>query len=67
VKAALLDTNVLLALARPNHQHHAQAHAWFAAGSKMGRPKGSIPAIVEFLSIQRGDGLPAESNRRIKS
>jgi toxin-antitoxin system PIN domain toxin len=36
VKAALLDTNVLLALAWPNHQHHAQAHAWFASGSKKG-------------------------------
>ncbi|HSM94081.1 MAG TPA: TA system VapC family ribonuclease toxin [Anaeromyxobacteraceae bacterium] len=27
---ALLDTNVLLALAWPNHQHHAPAHRWFA-------------------------------------
>jgi uncharacterized protein len=36
VKAALLDTNVLLALAWPNHQHHAQAHAWFVAGAKKG-------------------------------
>lgn len=36
MKAALLDTNVLLALAWPNHQHHAQAHAWFAAHSKKG-------------------------------
>jgi toxin-antitoxin system PIN domain toxin len=36
VKAALLDTNVLLALAWPNHQHHAQAHAWFGARSKRG-------------------------------
>jgi toxin-antitoxin system PIN domain toxin len=36
VKAALLDTNVLLALAWPNHQHHAQAHAWFAAGARQG-------------------------------
>jgi uncharacterized protein len=31
VRTALLDTNVLLALAWPNHQHHAAAHAWFAA------------------------------------
>jgi toxin-antitoxin system PIN domain toxin len=31
VKTALLDTNVLLALAWPNHQHHIQAHQWFAA------------------------------------
>lgn len=36
MKRALLDTNVLLALAWPNHQHHAQAHAWFAAGAKKG-------------------------------
>jgi toxin-antitoxin system PIN domain toxin len=36
VKAALLDTNVLLALAWPNHQHHTQAHAWFAVHGKTG-------------------------------
>jgi toxin-antitoxin system PIN domain toxin len=32
----LLDTNVLLALAWPNHQHHSQAHAWFAAEASKG-------------------------------
>lgn len=36
MKPALLDTNVLLALAWPNHQHHAQAHTWFAAHAKQG-------------------------------
>jgi uncharacterized protein len=36
VRSALLDTNVLLALAWPNHQHHAPAHAWFAAHAKKG-------------------------------
>ncbi len=36
MKAALLDTNVLLALAWPNHQHHAQAHVWFTAQAKKG-------------------------------
>jgi uncharacterized protein len=36
MKATLLDTNVLLALAWPNHQHHAQAHSWFAAGARRG-------------------------------
>jgi uncharacterized protein len=36
VKPPLLDTNVLLALAWPNHQHHAKAHAWFAAHAKRG-------------------------------
>jgi uncharacterized protein len=29
VKAALLDVNVLLAMAWPNHQHHEAAHEWF--------------------------------------
>jgi uncharacterized protein len=36
VRVALLDTNVLLALAWPNHQHHAEAHAWFRAKSRSG-------------------------------
>ncbi len=36
MKLPLLDTNVLLALAWPNHQHHAKAHAWFAAHAKRG-------------------------------
>ncbi|MGI8603570.1 MAG: TA system VapC family ribonuclease toxin [Verrucomicrobiales bacterium] len=36
MRAALLDTNVLLALAWPNHQHHGQAHAWFTAHAKRG-------------------------------
>jgi toxin-antitoxin system PIN domain toxin len=33
---ALLDTNVLLALAWPNHQHHAAAHRWFQRNSRDG-------------------------------
>ena len=33
---ALLDTNVLLALAWPNHQHHALAHRWFSREAKHG-------------------------------
>ena len=36
MKAALLDTNVLLALAWPNHQHHRVAHEWFRAESRHG-------------------------------
>jgi toxin-antitoxin system PIN domain toxin len=31
---ALLDVNVLLALAWPTHFHHAAAHRWFAAQRK---------------------------------
>jgi uncharacterized protein len=30
VKAVLLDVNVLLAMAWPNHQHHEAAHQWFS-------------------------------------
>jgi uncharacterized protein len=36
VNIALLDTNVLLALAWPSHQHHAEAHGWFSAHAKKG-------------------------------
>ncbi len=36
MKAALLDINVLLALAWPNHQHHLQAHEWFSANASKG-------------------------------
>lgn len=36
MRTALLDTNVLLALAWPNHQHHAQAHVWFASHADQG-------------------------------
>ncbi|MDB6039699.1 MAG: hypothetical protein JWM99_3540 [Verrucomicrobiales bacterium] len=36
LKTALLDTNVLLALAWPNHQHHAVAHRWFAKHTEQG-------------------------------
>ena len=34
MKPALLDTNVLLALAWPNHQHHASAYRWFDQEAK---------------------------------
>ncbi len=36
MKPALLDTNVILALAWPNHQHHALAHRWFRAEARSG-------------------------------
>lgn len=36
MKIALLDANVLLALAWPNHQHHAHAHAWFTSHATKG-------------------------------
>lgn len=36
MKPALLDTNVLLAFAWPNHQHHEAAHKWFRAEARHG-------------------------------
>jgi hypothetical protein len=36
MSVSLLDVNVLLALAWPNHVHHVTAHGWFAANSGMG-------------------------------
>ncbi len=36
MKPALLDTNVLLALAWPIHQHHAAVHRWFRAEARYG-------------------------------
>jgi toxin-antitoxin system PIN domain toxin len=36
MKTALLDVNVLLALAWPNHQHHSEAHDWFSAQARHG-------------------------------
>lgn len=36
MKPTLLDTNVLLALAWPNHQYHGTVHRWFARESKRG-------------------------------
>ena len=36
MKPSLLDLNVLLALAWPNHQHHAEAHRWFSREARHG-------------------------------
>ena len=36
MREALLDANVLLALAWPNHQFHAAAHRWFAREAAAG-------------------------------
>lgn len=36
MKGALLDVNLLVALAWPSHIHHQAAHAWFAGASRHG-------------------------------
>jgi uncharacterized protein len=39
---SLLDVNVLVALAWPNHVHHRAAHRWFERGSRAGWATSSI-------------------------
>lgn len=39
---SLLDINLLVALAWPNHVHHAAAHAWFARHTRAGWATTSI-------------------------
>lgn len=46
MKPALLDVNVLLALAWPNHQYHAAAHAWFAKEARHGWATTSFTQIA---------------------
>lgn len=61
MKTVLLDTNVLLALAWPNHQHHGQAHAWFAAHSK----KGWATCAFTQLSFIRLSANPAYTSSAV--
>jgi len=61
VKTVLLDTNVLLALAWPNHQHHGPAHAWFAAHSK----KGWATCAFTQLSFIRLSSNPAYTSSAV--
>jgi toxin-antitoxin system PIN domain toxin len=46
VKRALLDANVLLALAWPNHQHHAAAHRWFGREAAHGWATCALTALA---------------------
>ncbi len=45
----LLDINVLIALAWPQHVHHGEAHAWF---SKLGREAWSTCPITQLGFIR---------------
>lgn len=52
----LLDVNLLIALAWPNHVHHAQAHRWF---DRQGRRSWATCPLTELAFIR------ISSNRRI--
>jgi uncharacterized protein len=49
VTVHLLDTNVLIALAWPQHVHHGEAHTWF---SKVGREAWSTCPITQLGFIR---------------
>jgi len=49
VTVHLLDVNVLIALARPQHIHHGEAHTWF---DKVGRRAWSTCPISELGFIR---------------
>ncbi len=61
MKAALLDVNVLLALAWPNHQHHAAAHAWFSAHAN----KGWATCAITQLGFIRLSSNPAYTSNAV--
>jgi toxin-antitoxin system PIN domain toxin len=49
VSAHLLDANLLIALAWPQHVHHAKAHEWFA---KVGRAAWATCPLTELAFIR---------------
>ena len=56
MSAYLLDANVLIALAWPQHVHHAAAHKWFA---KEGRRAWATCAITQlaFVRVSSNPGI----------
>ena len=57
---SLVDVNVLLALAWPNHQHHQSAHRWF---SRLGKQGWATCAITElaFVRLSSNPAFTAEA------
>lgn len=55
MKGYLLDVNVLLALAWPNHVHHGISHAWF----RTHRSKGWATCLVTQLGFVRLSSHPS--------
>jgi toxin-antitoxin system PIN domain toxin len=49
VTVHLLDTNLLIALAWPQHVHHAQAHAWFG---RIGREAWATCPLTQVAFIR---------------
>ena len=60
MKPALLDSNVLLALAWPNHQHHAAAHRWFQREAKHGWATCALTQLA-FVRLSSNPAYTAEA------
>jgi len=56
---ALLDVNVLVALAWPNHVYHAQAHAWFRSRPPAGWATCSIVELGFIRVSSNARAVPA--------
>ena len=60
MKAALPDVNVLLALAWPNHQHHAAAHRWFRGEARHGWATCALTQLA-FIRLSSNSAYTAEA------
>jgi toxin-antitoxin system PIN domain toxin len=56
---ALLDVNVLAALAWPNHVHHTQAHRWFSGRAPLGWATCSIVELGFIRVSSNARAVPA--------
>ena len=66
MSAALLDVNVLVALAWPNHVHHGRAREWFRA--RGGRGWATCPATqVGFVRVSSHPVLGPEARRPLEA
>ena len=60
MKPYLLDTNVLIALAWPNHVHHREAQTWFA------KKGGSISDLPDYQTgVVRISSNPAFTSQAV--
>lgn len=53
----LLDANVLIALAWPNHPHHGRAHAWFKREQKRGWGTCLVTQLA-FIRVSSNPAVP---------
>ncbi len=60
MKPALLDVNVLLAMAWPNHQHHAVAHRWLHREARYGWATCALTQLA-FIRLSSNPAYTSEA------